>query len=81
MQGTAEGVGRLPRSPSTDILEEGACPRPHALFYGPSVISLVKRVLDILPFARGEYPSYLYPHSGWPLHIFLTFYHSNIANH
>jgi hypothetical protein len=58
VQGTAEGVGRLPRSPSTDILEEGACPRPHALFNGPSVIPLAKRALDILPFARGEYPSY-----------------------
>lgn len=51
VQRTTEGVGRLWGSPSPDIVEEGACPRPYALVYGPSVISSTERVLVLCLFA------------------------------
>ena len=47
MQRTAEGVGRLWGGPPTDIVEEGTCPRPHALVYGPSVIPVIERALIV----------------------------------
>jgi len=50
VQRTTEGVGRLWGSPSPDIVEERACPRPYALIYGPSVISSTERVLVLCLF-------------------------------
>ena len=48
MQGTAEGVGRLWGSSSTDIVEEGTCPRPYALLDGSFAILATERVLVAL---------------------------------